>query len=116
MTAPKHPPLPPSLPSPLHPTHTFSTTPLPRPLSPHTLPPSPPSPSCPPPLLPSPHPPTLLIHPPPPPHSPNAVKPKLPDDFEASTWSKLQAAVQAVHTKQHVATSLEELYRVSCFF
>lgn len=40
------------------------------------------------------------------------VKPKLPEDFEAVTWSKLQAAVQAVHTKQPVATSLEELYRV----
>jgi hypothetical protein len=40
------------------------------------------------------------------------VKPKLPEDFEALTWSKLQAAVQAVHTKQPVATSLEELYRV----
>lgn len=40
------------------------------------------------------------------------VKPKLPEDFESQTWSKLQAAVRAVHTKQHVATSLEELYRV----
>ena len=40
------------------------------------------------------------------------VKPQLPENFEASTWSKLEAAVRAVHNKQHVATSLEELYRV----
>jgi hypothetical protein len=42
-----------------------------------------------------------------------AVKPQLPANFEADTWAKLQAAVQAVHQKQPVATSLEELYRVS---
>jgi cullin-4 len=41
------------------------------------------------------------------------VKPKLPENFEEDTWSKLQAAVKAVHNKQPVATSLEELYRVS---
>jgi hypothetical protein len=41
-----------------------------------------------------------------------AVKPQLPANFEADTWAKLQAAVQAVHQKQPVATSLEELYRV----
>jgi hypothetical protein len=40
------------------------------------------------------------------------VKPQLPANFEAETWAKLQAAVQAVHHKQPVATSLEELYRV----
>ncbi|KAK9797070.1 hypothetical protein WJX73_002435 [Symbiochloris irregularis] len=38
-------------------------------------------------------------------------KPKLPQDFEATTWAKLQAAVQAVHEKRAVAYSLEELYR-----
>jgi hypothetical protein len=58
-------------------------------------------------------PPSSPLHPPYPLHTHiPTVKPKLPDDFEASTWSKLQAAVVAVHTKQHVATSLEELYRV----
>lgn len=40
------------------------------------------------------------------------VKPQLPEHFESSTWAKLEAAVRAVHSKQHVATSLEELYRV----
>lgn len=40
------------------------------------------------------------------------MKPQLPANFEAETWAKLQAAVQAVHHKQPVATSLEELYRV----
>ena len=37
--------------------------------------------------------------------------PKLPDDFEQRTWGKLLAAVHAVHGKQAVAHSLEELYR-----
>jgi len=41
-----------------------------------------------------------------------AVKPKLPENFEQDTWVKLQAAVKAVHSKQPVASSLEELYRV----
>lgn len=41
-----------------------------------------------------------------------AAKPKLPPDFEDTTWAKLQAAVRAVHNKQPVSCSLEELYRV----
>lgn len=46
---------------------------------------------------------------------PAAVKPQLPADFEAATWRKLSAAVAAVHEKTPVATSLEELYRVSVY-
>ena len=42
-----------------------------------------------------------------------AVKPKLPEDFEANTWAKLRQAVLAVHKRQPVSCSLEELYRVS---
>eukprot|EP00878_Enallax_costatus_P001922 GHUV01002084.1.p1 GENE.GHUV01002084.1~~GHUV01002084.1.p1 ORF type:complete len:775 (+),score=225.89 GHUV01002084.1:456-2780(+) len=42
---------------------------------------------------------------------PLKLKPKLPANFEEDTWAKLQAAVKAVHNKQPVATSLEELYR-----
>jgi len=38
-------------------------------------------------------------------------KPKLPADFEERTWAKLKEAVTAVHAKQPVACSLEELYR-----
>ncbi|KAK9823559.1 hypothetical protein WJX72_003747 [[Myrmecia] bisecta] len=38
-------------------------------------------------------------------------KPKLPEDFETTTWKKLQHAVHAVHGKQPVTVSLEELYR-----
>eukprot|EP00976_Prorocentrum_cordatum_P068315 1179085-Prorocentrum_minimum.AAC.6 len=38
-------------------------------------------------------------------------KPKLPPDFEERTWAKLKDAVNAVHAKQPVACSLEELYR-----
>jgi len=45
-------------------------------------------------------------------HLSPAAKPKLPADFEETTWSKLQAAVRAVHNKQPVSCSLEELYRV----
>ena len=48
------------------------------------------------------------------PHLPyfSAAKPRLPDDFEAKTWARLQDAVQAVHQKRPVSCSLEELYRV----
>mmetsp|Transcript_6002 Transcript_6002/g.17169 ORF Transcript_6002/g.17169 Transcript_6002/m.17169 type:complete len:735 (-) Transcript_6002:2064-4268(-) len=35
----------------------------------------------------------------------------LPDGFEEATWAKLQAAVRAVHNKEPVSTSLEELYK-----
>jgi len=37
--------------------------------------------------------------------------PKLPDNFEQETWAKLHAAVLAVHRKQRVVHSFEELYR-----
>eukprot|EP00899_Mesostigma_viride_P022837 jgi/Mesvir1/3738/Mv15014-RA.1 len=37
--------------------------------------------------------------------------PKLPDNFGAVTWLKLQAAVNAVHEERAVSNSLEELYR-----
>ena len=47
------------------------------------------------------------------PHTPwHAGKPALPDNFEEVTWAKLQDAVNAVHEKRKVATSLEELYMV----
>ncbi|KAJ8329818.1 hypothetical protein O5D80_002012 [Batrachochytrium dendrobatidis] len=39
------------------------------------------------------------------------VKPKLPENFEADTWEKLRLAVQAIHTRQPVQDSLEELYK-----
>lgn len=42
-----------------------------------------------------------------------AAKPKLPENFEDATWEKLKDTVQAVHAKQPVSTSLEELYRVT---
>lgn len=42
-----------------------------------------------------------------------AAKPKLPADFESTTWAKLNEAVVAVNSKQGVSVSLEELYRVS---
>ncbi|KAK3278080.1 Cullin-4 [Cymbomonas tetramitiformis] len=38
-------------------------------------------------------------------------KPKLPADFEERTWSKLKSAVAAVHAKNPVNCSMEELYR-----
>ena len=41
----------------------------------------------------------------------SAEKPKLPENFEADTWAKLQAAVRAVHAKESVAFSYEQLYR-----
>ncbi len=39
------------------------------------------------------------------------VQPKLPENFEDSTWDRLQRAVGAIQTKQPIATSREELYR-----
>ena len=42
---------------------------------------------------------------------PLKVKPKVPENFERDTWEKLRAAVRAVHAKQPVGHSLEELYR-----
>ncbi|GAX74771.1 hypothetical protein CEUSTIGMA_g2218.t1 [Chlamydomonas eustigma] len=41
---------------------------------------------------------------------PLKAKPTLPENFEEATWSKLQEAIQAVHGKKRVSTSLEELY------
>eukprot|EP00270_Netrium_digitus_P009725 TRINITY_DN2975_c0_g1_i1.p1 TRINITY_DN2975_c0_g1~~TRINITY_DN2975_c0_g1_i1.p1 ORF type:complete len:809 (+),score=234.88 TRINITY_DN2975_c0_g1_i1:93-2429(+) len=38
-------------------------------------------------------------------------RPKLPENFEELTWKKIRDAVRAIHTKQTVACSLEELYR-----
>lgn len=40
-------------------------------------------------------------------------QPKIPDNFEQSTWEKLAVAVRAVNSKVAVAISKEELYRVS---
>jgi len=42
---------------------------------------------------------------------PLKTRPKLPENFEHDTWARLQAAITAVHTKQPVGHSLEELYR-----
>jgi len=44
-----------------------------------------------------------------------ADKPKLPNNFEESTWAKIKEAVTAIHLKQPVNCSLEELYRVCSF-
>lgn len=40
-------------------------------------------------------------------------KPALPSNFEEDTWAKLRDAVRAVHAKQPVSTSLEELYKAA---
>lgn len=45
--------------------------------------------------------------------APCVGKPELPPDFEQRTWEKLRDAVHAVHDKQPVSSSLEELYAVS---
>ncbi len=45
-----------------------------------------------------------------------ADKPKLPNNFEEVTWAKIKEAVTAIHLKQPVSCSLEELYRVCGFF
>jgi hypothetical protein len=42
---------------------------------------------------------------------PFKVKPKLPDDFEATTWAKLQKAIRAVYKTEVISESKEELYR-----
>jgi hypothetical protein len=41
-----------------------------------------------------------------------AEKPKLPNNFEEITWAKIKEAVTAIHQKQPVSCSLEELYQV----
>ncbi|CAK9867204.1 unnamed protein product [Sphagnum jensenii] len=38
-------------------------------------------------------------------------KPKLPNNFEEVTWVKIKEAVTAIHLKQPISGSLEELYR-----
>ena len=38
--------------------------------------------------------------------------PKLPPNFEADSWMKLQSAIQAVHNNSLIDISKEELYRV----
>ena len=38
-------------------------------------------------------------------------KPKLPEDFEQTTWTKLQNAVRCVYKKVATKDSKEELYR-----
>ncbi|GLE07208.1 hypothetical protein PINS_up017205 [Pythium insidiosum] len=43
---------------------------------------------------------------------PFKVTPRLPATFEAETWATLQAAIQAVHSKQATPLSREELYRL----
>ena len=48
-----------------------------------------------------------------PPVWPPTEKPKLPENFYDNTWAKLLLAIQAVHSQQAVASSQEELYRVS---
>jgi cullin 4 len=40
-------------------------------------------------------------------------KPKLPSNFEDESWFKLQKAVRAIHAKQPIQTSREELYRTT---
>lgn len=40
-------------------------------------------------------------------------RPTLPQDYVDQAWTKLKGAVEAVHKKQPVATSLEELYQVN---
>ena len=40
------------------------------------------------------------------------AKVTLPENFEDTTWEKLKLAVEAVHRKKAVNSSLEELYRV----
>ncbi|OAE23478.1 hypothetical protein AXG93_285s1350 [Marchantia polymorpha subsp. ruderalis] len=40
-------------------------------------------------------------------------KPKLPTNFEDVTWAKIREAVMAIHLKQPVSCSLEELYRAA---
>lgn len=44
---------------------------------------------------------------------PFKTQPKIPENYEQSTWEKLAVAVRAVNSKVAVAISKEELYRVS---
>lgn len=41
------------------------------------------------------------------------AQPRLPDDYEASTWAVLCRAVEAIHCQQPIDYSLEELYRAT---
>ncbi len=38
-------------------------------------------------------------------------KPKLPDNYQESTWDSLRDAVEAIHTSRSIKASLEELYQ-----
>lgn len=44
---------------------------------------------------------------------PFKTQPKIPENYEQSTWEKLAVAVRAVNSKVAVSISKEELYRVS---
>ena len=44
---------------------------------------------------------------------PFKTQPKIPVNYEQSTWEKLAVAVRAVNSKVTVSISKEELYRVS---
>ena len=56
---------------------------------------------------------TLFLSPSPPPssHSLYAVKPELPANYEAETWSKLSEVIIAVQLHHSISYSLEELYQ-----
>lgn len=41
------------------------------------------------------------------------MQPKLPDNFEDSTWSTLEQAIVAIQAKRPFSTSREELYRAA---
>ena len=43
---------------------------------------------------------------------PFKIVPKIPENFENLSWSKLQSAIHAVYNKQSCKTSKEELYQV----
>lgn len=42
-------------------------------------------------------------------------RPKLPANYQEVTWDKLSDAVDAIHHRRSVNTSLEELYQVRCY-
>ena len=41
------------------------------------------------------------------------ARPQLPPNYQEEAWSKLREAVDAIHQKRSVSSSLEELYQVS---
>lgn len=38
-------------------------------------------------------------------------KPKLPDNYQEETWSKLKEAIEAIQTSKPIQYSLEDLYK-----